>query len=119
MELFSIRIQRTFQLVSTPYDYLFDNSPAHRLFLLFSNDAKLGRVLSGKYVDDRYGLFCYIAEYQEIKIPLKNYFEWYKWLCRKIYWNITGYRNIPSISLANFWLGILGKSETGSLYLDL
>lgn len=48
MELFSIRIQRTFQLVSTPYDYLFDNSPAHRLFLLFSNDAKLGRVMSGK-----------------------------------------------------------------------
>ena len=88
-------------------------------FFLFSNDAKLGRVLSGKYVDDINGLFCYIAEYQEIKIPLKNYFEWYKWSCRKIYWNISGYRNIPSISLANFWLGILGKSETGSLYLDL
>ena len=70
-------------------------------------------------MDDINGLFCYIAEYQEIKIPLKNYFEWYKWSCRKIYWNITGYRNIPSISLANFWLGILGKSETGSLYLDL
>ncbi len=89
-------------------------------FFLFSNDAKLGRVLSGKYVDDdRYGLLCYIAEYQEIKNTTQNIFEWYKWSCRKIYWNITGYRNIPSISLANFWLGILGKSETGSLYLDL
>ena len=88
-------------------------------FFLFSNDAKLGRVLSGKYVDDTSGLNCYIAEYQEIKIPLKIIFEWYKWSCRKIYRNITGYRNIPPISLTNFWLGMLGKSETGSLYLDL
>lgn len=75
--------------------------------------------MSGKDGDGINRISLYLIEYQKIKIPLKNYFEWYKWSCRKIYWNITGYRNIPSISLANFWLGILGKSETGSLYLDL
>ena len=32
---------------------------------------------------------------------------------------ITNYLNMLSISLANFWLLSLGKSETGSLYFDL
>ena len=47
-------------------------SPAHWLLSLFSNDAKLGRVVSGKDVVDTNGISCYLSEYQIIKIPLKN-----------------------------------------------
>ena len=51
-------------------------SPAHWLLFLFSNDAKLGMVMSGKDVDGINRILLYLIEYQEIKIPLKNYFEW-------------------------------------------
>ena len=45
---------------------------AHWLLFLFSNDAKLGRVMSGKDVVGINGISCYLFEYQRIKIPLKN-----------------------------------------------
>ena len=51
-------------------------SPAHWLLFLFSNDAKLGTVMSGKDGDDVILIPLYLIEYQKIKIPLKNYFEW-------------------------------------------
>ncbi|WP_418414760.1 hypothetical protein, partial [Alistipes shahii] len=47
-------------------------SPAHWLLFLFSNDAKLGGGVSGKDVVDITGVYCYLSEYQIIKIPLKN-----------------------------------------------
>jgi len=47
-------------------------SPAHWLLFPFSNDAKLGRFVSGKDVVDVNGISCYFFEYQTIKIPLKN-----------------------------------------------
>jgi hypothetical protein len=39
---------------------------------MFSNDAKLGRVISGKDVVNVNGMSYYSSEYQRIKIPLKN-----------------------------------------------
>ena len=42
------------------------------MLFLFSNDAKLGRVVSGKDVVSVNGIFYYSTEYQVIKIPLKN-----------------------------------------------
>jgi len=47
-------------------------SPAHWLLFLFSNDAKLGRVMSGKDGDNIIRISPYLVEYQKIKIPLKN-----------------------------------------------
>ena len=32
--------------------------------------------MSGKDVDGTNRILLYLIEYQEIKIPLKNYFEW-------------------------------------------
>ena len=32
--------------------------------------------MSGKDVVGINGISCYLFEYQKIKIPLKNYFEW-------------------------------------------
>lgn len=46
-------------------------SPAHWLLFLFSNDAKLGMVISGKDVDDINLKSLYIAEYQIIKYHSK------------------------------------------------
>ncbi len=75
--------------------------------------------MGGKDGDGIIRISLYLIEYQKIKIPLKNKFEWSKWNFRKISGYVTDYLNICSISLANFWLLSLGKSETGSLYLDL
>ena len=47
-------------------------SPAHWLLFLFSNDAKLDRVMSGKDGDGIIRISMYLIEYQKIKIPLKN-----------------------------------------------
>jgi len=51
-------------------------SPAHWLLFLFSNDAKLGMVMGGKDGDGVSRISLYLIEYQKIKIPLKNKFEW-------------------------------------------
>ena len=58
---------------------MFENRGGERVFFVLWKDGKLGGFLSGKYVDDRYGVLCYVSEYEEIKIGVKNYFEWYKW----------------------------------------
>ena len=42
-------------------------SPAHWLLFLFSNDAKLGRGVSGKDVVSVNGISCYFSEYQIIE----------------------------------------------------
>ncbi|WP_289422362.1 hypothetical protein, partial [Thomasclavelia cocleata] len=55
---------------------IFEKLPAHWLLFLFSNDAKLDRGVSGKDVVGVNGIFYYFSEYQMIKIPLKNKFEW-------------------------------------------
>lgn len=47
-------------------------SPAHWLLFLFSNGAKLGRVMGGKDGDGIIRASLYLIEYQKIKIPLKN-----------------------------------------------
>lgn len=93
-------------------------SPAHWLLFLFSNDAKLGMVISGKDVDDINLKSLYIAEYQIIKYHSKINLSG-KVVIRGMSGYITDYLNMLSISLANFWLLSLGKSETGSLYFDL
>ncbi|WP_206778288.1 hypothetical protein, partial [Bacteroides faecichinchillae] len=46
-------------------------SPAHWLLFLFSNDAKLGMVISGKDVVDINGMSYYSSEYQRIKYHSK------------------------------------------------
>ena len=49
-------------------------SPAHWLLFLFSNDAKLGMVISGKDVDDINRILRYLIKYQIVKNTTQKIF---------------------------------------------
>ena len=75
--------------------------------------------MSGKDVANENRISNYTVDNQRVIKNHQNLLRWLKWLCRGISDFMNSYLNISPISLANFWLLSLGKSDSGSLYFDL
>lgn len=75
--------------------------------------------MSGKDVVNKNRISNYTVDNQRVIKNHRNLLRWLKWLYRGISDSMNRYLNISPISLANFWLLSLGKSDSGSLYFDL
>ena len=75
--------------------------------------------MSGKDVANENRISQYAVENQWVIKNHRKLLRWLKWLYRGISDSMNRYLNISPISLANFWLLSLGKSDSGSLYFDL